>query len=183
MRIIAGEFRSRKLKSVPGFDVRPTPDRMRETMFSILSPVIDGAVFVDAYAGSGAVGLEALSRGAVRCTFIERSSDALEVLRANIASLGLQGRASVIRGKAANALAGCKADIVFLDPPYTDPEEYALSMATAKAPLVIAQHASKQAMEERYGKLERYRTVKQGDNTLSFYRLHAAGAKQDLVDE
>jgi 16S rRNA (guanine(966)-N(2))-methyltransferase RsmD len=183
MRVIAGEFRSRKLASAPGWDVRPTPDRMRETMFSILTPVIEGAVFVDAYAGSGSVGIEALSRGAARCVFIERSSAALEVLRANISNLGLQGRANVIRGKAAGALAGYKADIVFLDPPYTEPEEYAASMAVVKAPLVIAQHASKQVLEERYGGLARYRTVKQGDNTLSFYKLHAAGVEKDFVDE
>lgn len=171
MRVIAGEFKSRKLASVPGWDVRPTPDRLRETMFSILTPVVEGAVFVDAYAGSGSVGIEALSRGAARCVFIERSPAALEVLRANVASLGLQGRAQVLRGKAAGALAGYKADIVFLDPPYTDPEEYALAMAVLKAPLVVAQHASREVLEGRYGKLTRYRTVKQGDNTLSFYRL------------
>ena len=173
MRVIAGEFKSRKLSSVPGWDVRPTPDRLRETLFSILTPVIEGAVFVDAYAGSGSVGIEAISRGAARCVFIERTPAALDVLRANITSLGLLGRANVIRGKAANALAGYKAGIVFLDPPYTDPEEYALSMAMVKSPLVIAQHASKLALEEFYGKLERYRTVKQGDNTLSFYRLQS----------
>ena len=174
MRVIAGEFKSRKLASVPGWDVRPTPDRLRETMFSILAPVIAGAVFVDAYAGSGSVGIEAISRGASRCVFIERSPGALEVLRANVASLGLQGRANVLRGKAAGALAGFKADIVFLDPPYAEPEEYALAMAVLKAPLVVAQHASREVLEERYGKLSRYRTVKHGDNTLSFYRIEVA---------
>ena len=171
MRVIAGEFKSRKLASVPGWDVRPTPDRLRETMFSSLAPVIAGAVFVDAYAGGGSVGIEAISRGASRCVFIERSPGALEVLRANVASLGLQGRANVLRGKAAGALAGFKADIVFLDPPYAEPEEYALAMAVLKAPLVVAQHASREVLEERYGKLSRYRTVKHGDNTLSFYRV------------
>ena len=174
MRVIAGEFKSRKLASVPGWDVRPTPDRLRETMFSILAPVIAGAVFVDAYAGSGSVGIEAISRGASRCVFIERSPGALEVLRANVASLGLQGRADVLRGKAAGALAGFKADIVFLDPPYAEPEEYALAMAVLKAPLVVAQHASREVLEETYGKLARYRTVKHGDNTLSFYRIEEA---------
>ena len=174
MRVIAGEFKSRKLASVPGWDVRPTPDRLRESMFSILAPVIEGAVFVDAYAGSGSVGIEAISRGASRCVFIERSPGALEVLRANVASLGLQGRANVLRGKAAGALAGFKADIVFLDPPYAEPEEYALAMAVLKAPLVVAQHASREVLEERYGKLSRYRTVKHGDNTLSFYRIEDA---------
>lgn len=183
MRVIAGEFRSRKLASVPGMAVRPTPDRMRESLFSILTPQLPHAVFVDAYAGSGSVGIEALSRGAARAIFIERNGAALDVLRANLASLGVQGRANVVRGKAGQALAAYKADIIFLDPPYTDPEEYALSMAAAQAPLVIAQHASKQALEDRYGALVRYRTLKQGDNTLSFYRLHTAGAEQDLLDE
>lgn len=183
MRVIAGEFRSRKIESVPGTAVRPTPDRLRETLFSILMPVIEDAVFMDAYAGSGSVGIEALSRGAKRCIFIERSAAALDVLRANIASLGLQSRASVVRGKVAQMIGAYRPDILFLDPPYPEPEEYALAMNAAHAPLVIAQHASKQALEERYGNLVRYRTLKQGDNTLSFYRLHTAGAEQDLLNE
>lgn len=173
MRVIAGEFRSRKLASVPGMAVRPTPDRMRESLFSILATVIEGAVFVDAYAGSGSVGIEAVSRGARRGVFIERSGAALEVLRGNIASLGIQGRVNVIRGKAGQSLAGLKADVIFIDPPYTDPEEYAAAMAVADAPLVICQHASRQELEERYGRLVRYRTLRQGDNTLSFYRREA----------
>jgi len=178
MRVIAGEFRSRKLASVPGVAVRPTPDRLRESLFSILMPVIDGAVFVDAYAGGGSVGIEAISRGAARAVFIERSAAALEVLRENVASLKIQGRANVVRGKAAQALGAYLADIVFIDPPYTDPDEYAASLAVANAPLVIAQHASKQVLEERYGDLERYRTLRQGDNTLSFYRKsHPAGTE------
>lgn len=183
MRVIAGEFRSRKLASVPGLAVRPTPDRLRESLFSILMPVIRGAVFVDAYAGSGSVGIEAVSRGAARCVFIEKSSAALEVLRANIASLGIQGRCNVVRGKASQTIGAYRADLVFLDPPYPEPEEYELTIAAANAPLVIAQHSSKQELAERYGKLVRYRTLRQGDNTLSFYRLHSAGAEQDLLDE
>ncbi|HEU0119495.1 MAG TPA: 16S rRNA (guanine(966)-N(2))-methyltransferase RsmD [Bryobacteraceae bacterium] len=169
MRIIAGEFRSRKIASVPGLEVRPTPDRLRETLFSILTSIIEGAVFVDAYAGSGSVGLEALSRGARRAIFIERSGAALEVLRANIVTLGVQGRANVIRGRAGQVLENYTADIVFLDPPYTHPDEYAAALALAKAPLVIAQHASRHKLEPQYGSLTSYRTVKQGDNTLTFF--------------
>jgi 16S rRNA (guanine966-N2)-methyltransferase len=183
MRVIAGELRSRKIASVPGLAVRPTPDRLRETLFSILMPVLPGAIFIDAYAGSGSVGIEAISRGAVRCIFIESSREALEVLRANITSLGIQGRSNVVRGKVAQAIAAYKADILFLDPPYPEPEEYALAINATQAPLVIAQHASKQVLEERYGNRVCYRTVRQGDNTLSFYRLHTAGAEQDLLDE
>src|SRR6476646_546387 len=73
MRVIAGEFRSRKLKSLPGLETRPTPDRLRETLFDVLAPRMEGAVFVDAYAGTGAVGIEALSRGAARAIFLEKS--------------------------------------------------------------------------------------------------------------
>lgn len=170
MRIIAGEFRSRKIESVPGMDVRPTPDRLRESLFSILMPVLEGATFVDAYAGCGSVGLEAISRGARRVTFIERSSAALEVLRRNITALGVAPSANVVRGRAAQSLGAVPADIVFLDPPYTEPGEYAAALAQANAPLVVAQHSSKLALDDVYGPLTRYRIVKQGDNSLSFYR-------------
>ena len=94
MRVIAGRFRSRKLKSVPGLDTRPTPDRLRESLFNVLAPSIEGAIFVDAYAGTGSVGIEALSRGAERAVFIERSRGAIAVLRENLASLGVTGSAN-----------------------------------------------------------------------------------------
>jgi 16S rRNA (guanine(966)-N(2))-methyltransferase RsmD len=90
MRIIAGEFRSRRLKSIPGAATRPTTDRLRETLFDILGPRIEGATFLDAYAGTGAVGMEALSRGAVHAFFLERHHGALEAIRQNLASLGVE---------------------------------------------------------------------------------------------
>src|SRR5262245_11534318 len=99
MRIIAGDLRSRRLKSVPGLDTRPTPDRLRESLFNILAPRIEGAIFLDAYAGTGAVGMEALSRGAARAIFIERSRKAVDVLRENLASLGVAQRADLIHGR------------------------------------------------------------------------------------
>ncbi len=169
MRIIAGEFRSRRIESVPGMDVRPTPDRLRESLFSILQTRIENAHFVDAYAGCGSVGLEAISRGARRATFIEKSPAAIEVLRRNVASLKAHDRAVVLRGKSSQSLEGIEADIIFLDPPYTNPDEYAAALSVANAPLVIAQHSSKLALADTYGKLTRYRVVKQGDNSLSFY--------------
>ena len=95
MRIIAGEFRSRRLKSLPGVNTRPTPDRLRETLFDILQTRIAGATFLDAYAGTGAVGIEALSRGATHAWFLEKNRAALEVIRDNIAALGLERRAIV----------------------------------------------------------------------------------------
>src|SRR2546430_11722105 len=118
MRVIAGEFRSRRLKSIPGGATRPTPDRLRETLFDILMPRIEGATFVDAYAGTGAVGIEALSRGAAHAFFLERNRAALEAIRENVATLGLERRSTVVAGPVLLTIERQRASIVFLDPPY-----------------------------------------------------------------
>lgn len=174
MRVIAGEFRSRVLKTLPGMDVRPTPDRLREALFSILGPRLKGAVFLDAYAGTGSVGIEALSRGASRAVFIEKNRAAMLVIRENLRSLGIEGRAEVAFGRTAQLVARHKADIVFLDPPYPLEGEYSATLnalgKTFEEGLVIAQHASRFALAESYGGLVRLRVLKQGDNSLSFYR-------------
>ncbi|MGE5646308.1 MAG: 16S rRNA (guanine(966)-N(2))-methyltransferase RsmD [Acidobacteriota bacterium] len=172
MRIIAGEFRSRRLKTLPGLETRPTPDRLRESLFDILAPGIEGTVFVDAYAGTGAVGIEALSRGAREAVFIEKNRAAAGVIRQNLASLGAETRAQVITGKTAVALARLRADIVFLDPPYHLEKEYEAALAVlGEAPpaLAIAQHTVRLKLAETYGRLRRTRQVRQGDNVLSFY--------------
>ncbi|MFN3322450.1 MAG: 16S rRNA (guanine(966)-N(2))-methyltransferase RsmD [Bryobacteraceae bacterium] len=172
MRVIAGEFRSRRLKAPPGLEVRPTPDRLRESLFGILGVRVEGCVFVDAYAGSGAVGIEALSRGARRAVFIERSRAALRVLRENLESLGLLNRAEIVSGRAAAVLERHPGDIVFLDPPYGLEKEYASCLdvlGRMAPPLTIAQHASRVTLAEGYGQVQRVRVVKQGDNALSFY--------------
>lgn len=175
MRVIGGEFRSRVLKSLPGLDVRPTPDRMRESLFSILTPRIGGAIFLDLYAGTGAVGIEALSRGAKKAIFVEHHPEALEVLRGNLKSLGLENRSRVWQGRAASVIPKLeRVDIAFLDPPYPLEAEYekALTALADEPPgLTIAQHSSRFALQESYGALKRLRVVKQGDNTLSFFGL------------
>jgi len=169
MRVIGGEFRSRRLKSIPGLATRPTPDRLRETLFNILAPRIERAVFVDAYAGTGAVGIEALSRGAARCVFIESGGRAVEAIRENLHALGIEGRASVVAGKVAAALGRQAADIVFMDPPYEMEGEYAAALEQSRAGLVIAQHSVRFDPGEVHGALRRVRILKQGDNALSFY--------------
>jgi 16S rRNA (guanine(966)-N(2))-methyltransferase RsmD len=172
MRVIAGEFRSRRLKSIPGNSTRPTPDRLRETLFNILAPRIEGATFLDAYAGTGAVGIEALSRGAARVYFLERNRAALDAIRENLAALGAEARATVAAGPALLSLLRFHAEIVFLDPPYDLEREYRAAMdllAEAPPPLVIAQHSVRLPLGESYGVLVRGRVVKQGDNALSFY--------------
>ena len=174
MRVIAGEFRSRRINAPPGLETRPTPDRLRESLFSILQPELEGRTFIDAYAGSGAVGIEALSRGAAQATFIELSRAAVEVLRGNLRSLSIESRAQVFTGKVAHVLSHQTADIVFLSPPYTVPEEYGLALgvlAAKPAPLVIVQHPPKLDPGDTHGLLQRKRLLRQGDNALSFYRL------------
>jgi 16S rRNA (guanine966-N2)-methyltransferase len=174
MRVIGGEFRSRRLKSIPGLATRPTPDRFRETLFNILSAQVEGTVFLDAYAGTGAVGIEALSRGASRAVFIEKSKKAAKVLRENLASLGLEGRALVVTAATLKSIADQKADIAFLDPPYEHEGEYAPSLrllSENRPGLVVVQHSVRFTLAEAYGALRRTRITKQGDNALSFYAV------------
>jgi 16S rRNA (guanine966-N2)-methyltransferase len=172
LRVIAGEFRSRKLKTVSGFAVRPTPDRLREALFNVLSPQLSGKVFLDAYAGSGAVGIEALSRGATQVILIEKSPEAWAVIQANLDALGVRERVILARGSASRLLHKYACDIAFVDPPYARLQEYDEAMAALdqmKCPLVIAQHESKLTLADSYGGLKRGRVLRQGDNSLSFY--------------
>jgi 16S rRNA (guanine(966)-N(2))-methyltransferase RsmD len=185
MRVIAGTYRSRPLVAPKGLDTRPTSDRLRETLFNVLAPRIEGAVFVDLYAGSGAVGIEALSRGAREAIFVENGEPALKAIRQNLSSLGIQGAytleprstaAALKRLAASNRTAG----LVFLDPPYASASDYenTLSLLGAEcasllAPgaIVVAEHIKKHELAGQFGSLYRYRILKQGDAALSFYSL------------
>jgi 16S rRNA (guanine966-N2)-methyltransferase len=183
MRVIAGQYRSRVLSAPKGWDTRPTSDRLRETLFNVLAPRIEGAVFVDLYAGSGAVGIEALSRGAHETIFVEIVEPALKAIRANLAALGIKGSYALEPRKVAAALKRLasterRVDIVFLDPPYDSAGEYEIALGLiggecsellAPDAVVIAEHGKKHELQERYGELVRYRVLKQGDAVLSFY--------------
>ena len=172
MRVIAGEFRSRQLKSLPGSDLRPTPDRLRESLFNILAPRLKDAIFLDAYAGTGAVGIESLSRGAARAIFIEKYRPAVALIRENLDALGLLERAVLVRGPVTREIGQYPADIVFLDPPYPLENEYAdaLQILGRNPPgLAIAQHSRRFDPAAHYGRLTRVRSLRQGDNCLSFF--------------
>ncbi len=185
MRVIAGEFRSRKLQSMPGDEVRPTPDKMRQTLFNILQLQIEDAVFVDAYAGTGAVGIEALSRGAKQVVFIEKSRDAAALIKSNLASLGIPpSRGRVIHAPVVSHIASLAADIIFIDPPYPKEQEYraALEALEDKPPkLTVVQHSTRFHLKDKYGPLRRSRIVKQGDNALSFFTVSSDPVLSDLV--
>jgi 16S rRNA (guanine966-N2)-methyltransferase len=186
MRVIAGTLRRRTLEAPPGMATRPTSDRLRETLFNVLAPRIEGARFLDLYAGSGAVGIEAASRGADRVVLVERAAGALKILRANLESLGLRGGVRVEAVSVAAFLkkvrpesAGFAFDVVFMDPPYEAEDEYALALGLlggdasrllATDGLVIAEHRRKEKLGERHGLLERTRVLEQGDAALSFYK-------------
>jgi 16S rRNA (guanine966-N2)-methyltransferase len=182
MRIIAGSYRSRSLEAPAGLATRPTSDRLRETLFNVLAPQIEGAGFLDLYAGSGAVGMEALSRGAASVEFMERAPAALKVLRANLTRLKLTAGFRIHSGDVGTVLRRMKPlrpfDLVFLDPPYDAAEEYVATLGLLGKPalgllapgaLVIAEHRKKERLEDRYGELVRTRLLKQGDAVLSFY--------------
>jgi 16S rRNA (guanine966-N2)-methyltransferase len=188
MRIIAGRLGSRRLSAPAGEATRPTSDRLRETLFNVLAPRIEGAAFLDLYAGSGAVGMEALSRGAAKAVFVENAPAALKVLRGNLAALGLTSGFRIQPGPVSVFLrrgyAGAPPtfDVIFLDPPYDAAGEYEGTLGLLGGPaaglvgpggVVIAEHRRKQRLEEAYGGLSRVRLLEQGDAALSFY---AAGS-------
>ncbi|MBY0504858.1 MAG: 16S rRNA (guanine(966)-N(2))-methyltransferase RsmD [Bryobacteraceae bacterium] len=174
MRVIAGEFRSRQLVAPAGTQTRPTPDRLRESLFSALGDRVEGSVFLDAYAGSGSVGIEALSRGAKRAVFVEKHPQALAALRTNLEKLGIGSRATVINSAAARALRQQVADIVFLDPPYDRPTEYDAALeSVGECGLLLVQHSVRQSLPEVCGELARVRQMRQGDNVISFYESEA----------
>ena len=149
------------------------PDRLRESLFNVLGDQVAGKVFVDLYAGSGAVGLEALSRGADQAIFIESNHAASRVIGENLASLGAEEDALLIHSQVKTALGRITGDIYFLGPPYPMAEEYRRTLETlggAPPYLVIAQHATRFKLLEQYGGLVRFRTIKHGSNSLSLYR-------------
>lgn len=150
-------------------------------MFNVLSGEVEGRTFVDAFAGSGAVGLEALSRGASRVILMEKSPAALAVIRENVRALGVESEVTVLRGSAARLIESLTADLAFVDPPYEQVNQYGdsmLALSKTRCGLVIAQHPSRLALEETYSTLQRHRVLRQGDNSLSFYRK-AAGSTSE----
>jgi 16S rRNA (guanine(966)-N(2))-methyltransferase RsmD len=183
MRVIAGQFKSRRLKTLAGERTRPTSDRLRETLFNVLGASVVGALFADCYAASGAVGIEALSRGAEWVYFLEKFRPATRAIEANLSSLGVTGGYEILALDVAAALRrlereNIRLDIVFLDPPYRAAEEYQRTLSLlgraellAANATVIAEHHPKQSLLDRYDALHRVRSLRQGDAVLTFFRI------------
>ena len=185
VRVIAGNFKNKRLKTLKGTATRPTSDRLKETLFDIVQDRIQGSVFLDAFAGSGSIGIEALSRGAGFAAFIEMSPKAGEVILENLKNLqGLSEKdflLLVLTAERALKRLGQlsqKFDIVFLDPPYAAREEYPSFLeqlqenhVLSDAAIIIAEHSRQMLLGEQFGQLVRFRELKQGDSVLSFYQL------------
>ena len=184
--MIAGQYRSRPLRSLPGQEIRPTADRLRETLFNVLTAgnpgVLEGSVWADLYAGTGAVGIEAISRGAGKVYFVESSAAASRLICRNLESLQVSGGFELLQIEAGKALRRLETqhaalDYVFLDPPYNKEEEYEVTLDfLSKSPVlrdtavVIAEHRKKFDPGENFEGIKRFRTLEQGDAGLSFYR-------------
>jgi 16S rRNA (guanine(966)-N(2))-methyltransferase RsmD len=180
VRVIGGIHRGRRLRTVEGLAVRPTSDRLRETLFNILAPRVTGSRFLDICAGSGAIGIEAISRGARQVTFIDNSRRSCSVIEANIRALGIENDVAVINRDAAAALKQLakedkQFDIAFFDPPYASGlydqvmrllDEQALLSAGG---VLVAEHRAKTPPGDRHGGLRMYREVRQGESALAFY--------------
>jgi 16S rRNA (guanine(966)-N(2))-methyltransferase RsmD len=183
MRIVAGQYRGLHLRTLKGGNLRPTSDQLRETLFDVLGPSIEGAAFLDAYAGTGAVGIEALSRGARDVVFIEHHRAASQLIRQNLAALEIDSgyallTCAVLTGLERLEREGECFDVVFLDPPYQEIREYhhtlrqlARGRLLQPSSLVVAEHSKHIQLEEVYLALHRTRLLRHGDAQLAFYRL------------
>ncbi len=183
MRVIAGKYRGRNLKSPPSLEVRPTSDRLRETLFNVIAPRIDQVRFLDLCAGSGAIGIEALSRGAAHVTFVDRSRKMCGLVEANLDLCKIpEDETEVVQAEASDFLSRKTDlkpwDVVFFDPPYANNYHKVLNSLGANASelltpegLVIIEHHHKNELPREVGHLQRTRVLKQGDSALSFYSV------------
>lgn len=185
MRVIAGQLKGRRLKPPTWDGVRPTSDKLRETLFNILAPRLPGARVLDGYAGTGAVGIEALSRGAAHVTFVDNDRRAQALVAENLAHCGVAEGYAIIRDSVSRALASLRAlgtgdafDIILLDPPYGDHDVQAM-LAVLKVAgelvrprgVLVLEHAKRHPAPEAAGRLVRTRDVASGDSALAFYEV------------
>lgn len=193
MRVISGKYRGRPLRALRGTEIRPTSDRLRETLFNVLTAgnpeALQSTVWLDLFAGTGAVGIEALSRGAKQALFVETSAPAAKLIEQNLQSLGIAEGYKILRDDLAGIVWRLQrehfvADVVFLDPPYRMRHSYEETLTVLAGSslvwamsLVIAEHEKTFDLGDEFGSLRRIRKLTQGSTSLSFYRI---GGLRDL---
>ncbi|MGZ4031842.1 MAG: 16S rRNA (guanine(966)-N(2))-methyltransferase RsmD [Tumebacillaceae bacterium] len=183
MRVIAGEHKGRRLKAVPGQNTRPTTDKVKESMFNIIGPYFEGGTALDLFAGTGSLGIEAISRGMEKAVFIDSDHKALSVIRENVMTLGLKDQAEIFKNDAKRALdslaaRGTRFDLVFLDPPYKLTGLYeelitklqALELVNDRA-VIVAEHTADLELPEVIGKAVRWRLATYGEISIDFYEI------------
>lgn len=181
MRVISGECRGLRLKPVPGQETRPTTDRVKEAMFSILTPYLNEGIVLDLFAGTGALGIESLSRGMSRCVFVEQSQKAVQILQENIRHCRFLDRSQVICSSASRALQQLAAqnetfDCVLLDPPYEKQwgpnmvQEIQNLQLAKEHTIYMIEHVSKDTLPLSVGTAQLVKQSRYGDTTLSFYQ-------------
>jgi 16S rRNA (guanine966-N2)-methyltransferase len=205
VRIIAGKYRGRNLKSPPSLQVRPTSDRLRETLFNVIAPRMEGARFLDLCAGSGAVGIEALSRGASQATFVDKSRKMCALIEANLDLCRVpEEQTEVVNAEARDYLSRALKplltrgllprsrklqftpwNIVFFDPPYATDYLAVIELfgqktgeLLAQAGILIVEHHHKNRLADEVGSIIRSRILKQGDSALSFFETLNSSASQ-----
>jgi len=180
MRIGGGELRGRKLVAPKGLETRPTSARLKKSLFDVVGSELEGARVLDLYAGAGALGIEALSRGAVSAVFVDRVRRAGDAIARNVRELGIEDRADVWVMDALRALSKLSSsaatfEVVFADPPYASSDLSDVLTACGSAivepdGLVVVEHHHKRQLDESYGSLSRVRTLKSGESCFTLYR-------------
>lgn len=180
MRVIAGSVKGIPLKAVPGQTTRPTTDKVKESLFNIIGPYFDGGNVLDLFAGSGGLGIEALSRGIDHAVFIDRDRKAIETIRANLDKTRLSGQAEILRADAKQAIKvlkknGFRARLLFMDPPYNQPAFYELMDFAAEQGivtedvLVVCEHDKGVELEDRTAYFQNIRKEQYGGTVISIY--------------
>jgi len=186
MRIIAGTFRSRHLLPLRKLKTRPTSDMLRETLFNVLGPAVEGSRFLDLFAGTGAVGIEAVSRGASFAVFVENHARTTRLIEQNLASLAITKNVRIVKSDAVEAIERLESErlppfnFIFLDPPYAAEGDYhevlrsiEKSSIVETGTIIIAEHRKTFGLPESFGRLQRYRVLCQGDAAFSFFQPHS----------
>lgn len=183
MRVVAGEFRGRRLDSIEGLDVRPTSDKVKESLFNILGSSVIDSIFLDLFGGTGGIGIEALSRGAKHVVFIDSGIKSIKVLKGNLDKLNIKDNAEVFHTDYSTAISKLykykrKFDIIFVDPPYrvgiaeSALEEIDKNLILTESGIIVVEHDSRDEMPQRVGKLYKYRIKQYGSTGLSFYTMN-----------